>query len=85
MFREIKVPGFDASQFHTEQVFYTSKDGTRVPMFLVHKKGSTPFTQRERERERMRIFISKYIVVLTQIGHSAERAESGASLRLRRI
>src|SRR5690349_674294 len=30
--------GFDPSSFVTEQVFYTSKDGTRVPMFLVHKK-----------------------------------------------
>ncbi|MBI5433107.1 MAG: S9 family peptidase [Planctomycetes bacterium] len=30
---------FDASQYVTEQVFYASKDGTRVPMFLTHKKG----------------------------------------------
>ena len=28
---------FDASQFVTSQVFYTSKDGTKIPMFLVHK------------------------------------------------
>ena len=34
-----EVPGFDADAFETKQVFYTSKDGTRVPMFLVHKKG----------------------------------------------
>ena len=30
---------FDASAFETEQVWVTSKDGTRLPMFLVHKKG----------------------------------------------
>ena len=30
---------FDPSKFETKQVFYTSKDGTRVPMFLTHKKG----------------------------------------------
>ncbi len=30
---------FDASAYETEQVFYRSKDGTRMPMFLTHKKG----------------------------------------------
>ncbi|MEA3478973.1 MAG: prolyl oligopeptidase family serine peptidase [Bacteroidota bacterium] len=29
----------DASAYTTEQVFFTSKDGTRIPMFIVHKKG----------------------------------------------
>lgn len=28
----------DLDQYVTEQVFYSSKDGTKVPMFLVHKK-----------------------------------------------
>lgn len=27
------------SEYETKQVFYTSKDGTRVPMFITHKKG----------------------------------------------
>jgi len=30
---------FDAASYETTQIFYTSKDGTRVPMFLTHKKG----------------------------------------------
>ena len=30
---------FDGSQYTTSQIFFTSKDGTRVPMFVSHKKG----------------------------------------------
>lgn len=30
---------FDSSQFESKQVFYTSKDGTKVPMIITHKKG----------------------------------------------
>ncbi len=30
---------FDPDSFVTKQVFYHSKDGTRVPMFITHKKG----------------------------------------------
>ncbi|MCY0991342.1 prolyl oligopeptidase family serine peptidase [Nannocystis sp. ILAH1] len=30
---------FDPTQFETEQVFVTSRDGTRVPMFVVGKRG----------------------------------------------
>ncbi len=33
---------FDHTQFTTRQVFYTSKDGTRVPMFLLHRKDLPP-------------------------------------------
>jgi len=32
---------FDSSQYMTQQVFCTSKDGTRIPMFITHKKGVT--------------------------------------------
>jgi len=41
VFRAPEIPGFDASKFETKQVFVTSRDGTRVPMFVVHKKGLT--------------------------------------------
>ncbi|HSG68304.1 MAG TPA: prolyl oligopeptidase family serine peptidase [Bacteroidales bacterium] len=30
---------FDADLYETKQIFYTSKDGTQVPMFIIHKKG----------------------------------------------
>ncbi len=38
VFRQPKVD-FDPTSYETTQVFYPSKDGTRVPMFLTHKKG----------------------------------------------
>lgn len=37
-FRATRI-GADTSAYVTEQVFYTSKDGTRVPMFITHRKG----------------------------------------------
>jgi len=37
-FREPAVK-FDPTAYETRQVFYHSKDGTRVPMFLTHRRG----------------------------------------------
>ena len=37
----IPVP-FRSEQFTTEQIWYKSKDGTKVPMSLIHKKGLQP-------------------------------------------
>ena len=39
VFRTVDIPGFKPESYETKQVFYNSKDGTRVPMFLVYKKG----------------------------------------------
>ncbi len=38
LFRQPKVD-FDPAEYEVKQIFYTSKDGTRVPMFITHKKG----------------------------------------------
>ncbi|MEP6921330.1 MAG: prolyl oligopeptidase family serine peptidase [bacterium] len=38
IFRQPKVD-FNSSEYETKQVFYPSKDGTKVPMFITHKKG----------------------------------------------
>ena len=38
IFRQAKVD-FNPADYEVKQAFYTSKDGTRVPMFITHKKG----------------------------------------------
>jgi prolyl oligopeptidase len=39
VFRAPQIPGFRPEDYETKEVFVSSKDGTRVPMFLVHRKG----------------------------------------------
>ena len=41
VFRTSEVPGFDPADYESRQVFFASRDGTRVPMFVVHRKGLT--------------------------------------------
>ena len=38
VYRAVKV-GFNPHDYATEQVFYASKDGTKIPMFISYKKG----------------------------------------------
>lgn len=38
LFRQPQVD-FDPQAYEVQQVFYPSKDGTRIPMFLVHRRG----------------------------------------------
>ncbi|MEM8505120.1 MAG: prolyl oligopeptidase family serine peptidase [Cyanobacteria bacterium P01_D01_bin.1] len=41
LFREPTIP-FDPDRYETRQVFYSSKDGTEIPMFITAKKGLAP-------------------------------------------
>jgi len=39
VFRTVVIPGFNPDLYEVKRVFYPSKDGTKVPMFLTYKKG----------------------------------------------
>jgi prolyl oligopeptidase len=39
LFRSPEIPNFKPGDYETKQVFFKSKDGTKVPMFIVSKKG----------------------------------------------
>jgi len=47
LYKETELKGFNPDDYTVEQVFYTSKDGTKIPMFLTYRKdlkrdGSNP-------------------------------------------
>ena len=39
VFRSPEISGFKTDDYETKEVFFTSNDGTRVPMFLVYRRG----------------------------------------------
>lgn len=39
LFKAVEIDGFNMDDYVTEQVFYPSTDGTKIPMFLTYKKG----------------------------------------------
>ncbi|KAM6959435.1 prolyl endopeptidase isoform 1-T2 [Aplochiton taeniatus] len=39
VFRKVETKGIVQEDYETNQVFYHSKDGTKIPMFLVHARG----------------------------------------------
>jgi prolyl oligopeptidase len=40
LWAKVDAPSIDPSAYDVQQVWYNSKDGTRVPMFIVNKKGT---------------------------------------------
>lgn len=39
LWSKVEAPGIDPNQYEVKQLWFASKDGTRVPMFVFHKKG----------------------------------------------
>jgi prolyl oligopeptidase len=39
LWAKVDAPGIDSEKYEVKQVWFNSKDGTRVPMFVFHRKG----------------------------------------------
>ena len=39
LWNKVEAPGIDSEKYEVKQLWFNSKDGTRVPMFVFHKKG----------------------------------------------
>ena len=51
LYKSTEIEGFNPDDYVTEQVFYTSADGTRVPMFTVRHKDVRPLRLRTLQRD----------------------------------
>ncbi len=74
VFRAPNVPGYDAAQFETKQVFYPSKDGTQIPMFLVYRKGLAARRQQPDAALRLRRFQHRREPDVQRRAHRVARA-----------
>ncbi|XP_067622194.1 prolyl endopeptidase isoform X2 [Eurosta solidaginis] len=47
IFREVKlnIDGYSQTDYEVKQLFYKSKDGTKVPMFIIHKRKESIFSK----------------------------------------
>jgi len=59
LFRAV-IPGLNPEEYATEQVFYTSKDGTKVPMFLVRRSAAAAVGEEEGEKKARPTFLYGY-------------------------
>ena len=85
-----KVP-FDSTQYEVRQVFYTSKDGTQVPMFIAGKKGLKRDGRSAAADDRLRRFcaerdagVESRVCVVDAAGRVVCAAQSARRRRVRR-
>ena len=76
-FRKPNVPA-DFSPFVTEQVFYTSKDGTRVPMFITRRKDAPRDGNQPGDAVRLRR-VQRHAVAVVQSVHPVAGSRWAAS------
>ena len=60
VYKEPKVE-FDPALFETKQVFYASKDGTRIPMFITHKRGLEPLRLRRIQHQSHALLLARHV------------------------
>ena len=54
LWTKVDAPSIDPAAYEVKQEWYKSKDGTRVPMFVLHKKGIREERQESHAADRLR-------------------------------